>query len=170
MGCGSASRAPFGEGTQPRRIANDDAGPLPAQDAGVLQLGQRALQTGPPHVDYFARRGGQEVTLSKRKGESITFAKQPPLGGVGGNPHVFLLLEDGAGNPIGDHFAKPGSNDRVWNSHEKLAQRAPEVRVHVIPNATHYETASSTAVTDVAIPFLDGYPQSAGLAHRGELL
>jgi pimeloyl-ACP methyl ester carboxylesterase len=31
----------------------------------------------------------------------------------------------------------------------------------VIPNATHYETASSTAVTDVAIPFLDGYPQPA---------
>lgn len=27
----------------------------------------------------------------------------------------------------GDHFAKAGSSDRVWNSHEKLAQRAPEV-------------------------------------------
>ena len=32
-----------------------------------------------------------------------------------------------AGNPVGDHFAKPGSNDRVWNSHEKLALRAPDV-------------------------------------------
>ncbi len=32
-----------------------------------------------------------------------------------------------AGNPVGDHFAKPGSNDRIWNSHEKLAQRAPDV-------------------------------------------
>jgi ectoine hydroxylase-related dioxygenase (phytanoyl-CoA dioxygenase family) len=34
-----------------------------------------------------------------------------------------------AGRPVGDHFAKPGSNDRVWNSHEKLAQRDPEVFV-----------------------------------------
>lgn len=33
------------------------------------------------------------------------------------------------GRAIGDHFAKPGSNDRVWNSHEKLAQRAPDVFV-----------------------------------------
>jgi ectoine hydroxylase-related dioxygenase (phytanoyl-CoA dioxygenase family) len=31
------------------------------------------------------------------------------------------------GRAIGDHFAKPGSNDRVWNSHEKLAERAPDV-------------------------------------------
>ena len=27
----------------------------------------------------------------------------------------------------GDHFAKPGANDRVWNALEKLALRAPEV-------------------------------------------
>jgi ectoine hydroxylase-related dioxygenase (phytanoyl-CoA dioxygenase family) len=33
------------------------------------------------------------------------------------------------GRAIGDHFAKPGSNDRVWNSHEKLADRAPDVFV-----------------------------------------
>ncbi len=33
------------------------------------------------------------------------------------------------GRAIGDHFAKPGSNDRVWNSHEKLALRAPDVFV-----------------------------------------
>lgn len=27
----------------------------------------------------------------------------------------------------GDHFAKAGSNARVWNSHEKLCMRAPEL-------------------------------------------
>lgn len=31
----------------------------------------------------------------------------------------------------------------------------------VIPNATHYDIVTNTAVSDVAIPFLDGYPQSA---------
>jgi ectoine hydroxylase-related dioxygenase (phytanoyl-CoA dioxygenase family) len=38
-----------------------------------------------------------------------------------------IAEQHAAGNPVGDHFAKPGSNDRVWNSHEKLALRAPEV-------------------------------------------
>ncbi|BDG05601.1 phytanoyl-CoA dioxygenase family protein [Anaeromyxobacter oryzae] len=32
-----------------------------------------------------------------------------------------------AGATAGDHFAKPGANDRVWNALEKLAVRAPEV-------------------------------------------
>lgn len=32
-----------------------------------------------------------------------------------------------AGTAAGDHFAKPGANDRVWNAVEKLALRAPAV-------------------------------------------
>src|SRR5438093_5894568 len=35
-------------------------------------------------------------------GEKITFAKQPPQGGVGGNPLIYLQFTDGAGNPISD--------------------------------------------------------------------
>ncbi|KOV61392.1 phytanoyl-CoA dioxygenase [Streptomyces sp. NRRL WC-3618] len=31
-----------------------------------------------------------------------------------------------AGTTAGDHFAKPGANDRVWNALEKTALRAPE--------------------------------------------
>jgi hypothetical protein len=38
------------------------------------------------------------------EGETITFPKQPPQGGAGGNPHVFLQFVDGSGNPIGDEF------------------------------------------------------------------
>jgi hypothetical protein len=37
-------------------------------------------------------------------GESIQFAKQPPEGGVGGNPHIFLQFTDGAGTPIGSEI------------------------------------------------------------------
>lgn len=40
-----------------------------------------------------------------------------------------IAEQHAAGRAVGDHFAKPGSNDRVWNSHEKLAQRAPDVFV-----------------------------------------
>ena len=32
-----------------------------------------------------------------------------------------------SGTAAGDHFAKPGANDRVWNALEKLALAAPEV-------------------------------------------
>jgi ectoine hydroxylase-related dioxygenase (phytanoyl-CoA dioxygenase family) len=39
-----------------------------------------------------------------------------------------------SGSVAGDHFAKPGANDRVWNALEKLAVRAPEVFVEYYAN------------------------------------
>ena len=41
---------------------------------------------------------------------------------------VFFSIIDeqrAAGHAVGDHFAKPGANDRVWNALEKLAIRDP---------------------------------------------
>lgn len=38
----------------------------------------------------------------------------------------------GAGG--GDHFAKPGANDRIWNAQEKLCLRAPEAFVRYFGN------------------------------------
>jgi ectoine hydroxylase-related dioxygenase (phytanoyl-CoA dioxygenase family) len=35
--------------------------------------------------------------------------------------------ERSSGTARGDHFAKPGANDRVWNALDKVAVRAPEV-------------------------------------------
>jgi ectoine hydroxylase-related dioxygenase (phytanoyl-CoA dioxygenase family) len=35
--------------------------------------------------------------------------------------------QNAAGQSVGDHFAKPGANDRIWNSLEKLAVEAPGV-------------------------------------------
>lgn len=40
---------------------------------------------------------------------------------------AIIAEQHAAGRAIGDHFAKAGSNDRIWNSHEKLAERAPDV-------------------------------------------
>lgn len=40
-----------------------------------------------------------------------------------------IAEQHAAGKAIGDHFAKAGSNDRIWNSHEKLADRSPETFV-----------------------------------------
>jgi ectoine hydroxylase-related dioxygenase (phytanoyl-CoA dioxygenase family) len=37
-----------------------------------------------------------------------------------------IAAEQAAGLATGDHFAAPGSNDRLWNSFQKLAERAPD--------------------------------------------
>ncbi len=38
------------------------------------------------------------------EGETISFAKQPPLGGVGGNPHIWFQLTDADGNPVSEEW------------------------------------------------------------------
>src|SRR5262245_19489036 len=47
---------------------------------------------------------------------------------------AMIADEKAVGGPSGDHFAKPGANDRVWNALEKLAVRAPEVFVDYYAN------------------------------------
>jgi hypothetical protein len=44
-----------------------------------------------------------EVTLIPL-GQSIHFVKQPPQGGAGGNPHIFLQFQEEDGTPIGDEI------------------------------------------------------------------
>lgn len=42
---------------------------------------------------------------------------------------LFAIIDDerAAGTSPGDHFAKPGANNRIWNALEKLAVTAPDV-------------------------------------------
>lgn len=42
---------------------------------------------------------------------------------------AIIAEQHAQGRPVGDHFAAPGTNDRIWNALEKLAVRAPEVFV-----------------------------------------
>ncbi len=46
-----------------------------------------------------------------------------------------LIAESHAAGYGGDHFAKPGANDRVWNALEKLCLRAPDVFAAYYGNA-----------------------------------
>ena len=39
---------------------------------------------------------------------------------------ALIAEQRAAGTAAGDHFAKPGANDRVWNALEKLAVSDPE--------------------------------------------
>jgi ectoine hydroxylase-related dioxygenase (phytanoyl-CoA dioxygenase family) len=45
-----------------------------------------------------------------------------------------IAEERAAGGAVGDHFAKAGANDRVWNALEKLAVRDPETFVDYYAN------------------------------------
>lgn len=38
-----------------------------------------------------------------------------------------IAAQHNAGRPVGDHFAQPGANDRIWNAHQKLALHSPEI-------------------------------------------
>ncbi len=41
--------------------------------------------------------------------------------------HALIATEKASGGAAGDHFAKPGANDRVWGALDKLALADPEV-------------------------------------------
>jgi ectoine hydroxylase-related dioxygenase (phytanoyl-CoA dioxygenase family) len=45
-----------------------------------------------------------------------------------------IAEQHAAGGPAGDHFGRPGANDRIWNALEKLALRAPDLFVRYYAN------------------------------------
>ena len=45
-----------------------------------------------------------------------------------------IVEQQAAGGAAGDHFGKPGANDRIWNALEKLAVRAPDLFVRYYAN------------------------------------
>ena len=47
---------------------------------------------------------------------------------------AIIANERAGGGPVGDHFAKAGANDRVWNALEKLAVRDPDTFVDYYAN------------------------------------
>ncbi len=49
---------------------------------------------------------------------------------------AIIDAQHAAGARGGDHFARPGSNDRIWNATEKLAVRAPDAFVDYYANET----------------------------------
>ena len=48
--------------------------------------------------------------------------------------NAMIARQHAEGRQIGDHYAKPGANDRVWNAIEKLAVLAPDVFVDYYSN------------------------------------
>jgi ectoine hydroxylase-related dioxygenase (phytanoyl-CoA dioxygenase family) len=47
---------------------------------------------------------------------------------------AIIDAQHAAGSAVGDHFGKPGTNDRIWNAAQKLAVAAPQVFAHYYAN------------------------------------
>jgi ectoine hydroxylase-related dioxygenase (phytanoyl-CoA dioxygenase family) len=47
-----------------------------------------------------------------------------------------IAAQRAAGAAVGDHFGKPGANDRVWNAAQKLALHSPDVFARYYTNGT----------------------------------
>jgi len=69
-----------------------------------------ALMEGPGLVVF--RRAFTDLAVIDRASEAF---------------HAMIAEQHASGAVAGDHFAKPGANDRVWNALEKLAVREPDV-------------------------------------------
>jgi ectoine hydroxylase-related dioxygenase (phytanoyl-CoA dioxygenase family) len=78
-------------------------------------------------VEVFAHGPGIAVFTN-------TFADTAPLDAASDVFRQMIADQHASGAVAGDHFATPGSNDRVWNALEKLALRAPDVFAHYYAN------------------------------------
>jgi ectoine hydroxylase-related dioxygenase (phytanoyl-CoA dioxygenase family) len=76
----------------------------------------RALLDGPGLVVF---KGAFEAVVVDRATEQF---------------EAMIVEQKASGALAGDHFAKPGANDRVWGALDKLALRAPEVFVDYYGN------------------------------------
>jgi len=64
-------------------------------------LGGRIILTNNAKFTHVAATDVVLDIVLLQPGQSITFHKQPPLGGAGGNPWIFLQFLDGQGNAYG---------------------------------------------------------------------
>jgi ectoine hydroxylase-related dioxygenase (phytanoyl-CoA dioxygenase family) len=97
---------------------------------GVLVYSADALAKAPP----------EELTRALGDGPGIVVVRDAFDAGVverASSEFTAIIDEQhAAGAASGDHFARPGDNDRIWNALEKLAVRAPATFVEYYANET----------------------------------
>ena len=96
---------------------------VPAYDASTLAHGPT------PDAEFRAALRA-ELTAALVEGPGIVLLESAvPPAAVDRASAVFwdlIAAQQAQGGPAGDHFAKPGANDRVWNALEKLATSDPD--------------------------------------------
>ncbi|MFT4010404.1 MAG: phytanoyl-CoA dioxygenase family protein [Nocardioidaceae bacterium] len=96
----------------------------PAAEAAADPAARRALQS---ELAYALMEGpGVVVFKSAFNPETVDAATDAF--------HALIAEQKAAGTVAGDHFAKPGANDRIWGALDKLAVAYPEVFVHYYAN------------------------------------
>ena len=108
--------------------------PLAARTTqGVPTYDATALAHGPTADAEHRAALRDELTVALVEGPGIVVLEGAvPIGAVDRVSEVFWDLIEAQrveGGPAGDHFAKPGANDRLWNALEKLAVADPDAFV-----------------------------------------
>jgi ectoine hydroxylase-related dioxygenase (phytanoyl-CoA dioxygenase family) len=114
-----------GLATAPCALAHSTTLGVPHFDAGRLRV---SLQKNPAFkadlVDAFNHiwaHGAGVLVLQN------LFADTALLDAATAQFQTMIDTEKSSGQAAGDHFAKPGANDRVWNALEKLCMAAPDI-------------------------------------------
>ena len=82
--------------------------------------------------DRFRATMMQEWALALSRGAGVIilqscFQDHGPIDSANVIFEEIMTEQRRAGTAVGDHFAKPGSNERIWNALEKLCLTSPEV-------------------------------------------
>ena len=97
---------------------------------GVPTYDATALARGPTADAEHRAALRDELTVALVEGPGIVVLEGAvPIEAVDRVSEVFwdlIKVQHAGGGPAGDHFAKPGANDRVWNALEKLAVANPD--------------------------------------------
>ena len=100
---------------------------------GVLAYDASALAHGPTADAEHRAALRDELSRALVEGPGIVLLESAvPAAAVDRASQVFwdlIAAQHASGGPAGDHFAKPGANDRVWNALEKLAVSDPDAFV-----------------------------------------
>ena len=94
---------PIYDGVEIRKMAGDDAG-----RKAVMAEWAEVFMTGPGIVVF------KNATTDMEAMDMMST-----------NFNAIIKDQHAAGTSAGDHFAKPGANDRIWNALEKVALRDP---------------------------------------------
>ena len=97
---------------------------------GVPTYDATALARGPTADAEHRAALRDELTVALVEGPGIVVLEGAvPIEAVDRVSEVFwdlIEVQHAGGGPAGDHFAKPGANDRVWNALEKLSTSDPD--------------------------------------------
>jgi ectoine hydroxylase-related dioxygenase (phytanoyl-CoA dioxygenase family) len=117
-------------------VLREQTDPADYPHAGAVERGVLIYESGRLRKEISSAEGRRDVeaelarALADGPGIVVFTGAFDDLGVVDRATEQFeaiIAAQHAAGGAAGDHFAKSGQNDRIWNALEKLALRAPDV-------------------------------------------